>query len=114
MNIICKIFNHSPININWDKHIAECKRCNKMLKVDLYASGKVDVIGDYGKQSMFLWCECGNELISSGSYHYHTTSTTITNSFETYYCAKCNKASYWDLTPPIPMQVKGLGNIQNN
>lgn len=70
-------------------------------------NGDTIVEGDYGNQKTFIWCDCGNELISSGSYHYYSNSTSGQSGHETYICAKCNTATFWDFNPPVPVRVKG-------
>lgn len=53
-------------------------------------------------QHTFIYCSCGNELISSNSIHYLTNHKGI----YIYRCNKCNELSKWDLTTPVPILLE--------
>ena len=56
----------------------------------------------FKKQHSFIYCSCGNELISSNSKRYLTNYKGI----YVYRCNKCNELSKWDLTTPVPILLE--------
>ncbi len=48
----------------------------------------------------FLKCNCGNELITSGSFITESDNEVI------YRCTDCKEFSIWDFGAPIPIQLK--------
>lgn len=106
-NILCLIFGHrlSARSINIKRQFAECIRCERGLKLSYDMSyGETIVVGDYGDQKTFCWCDCGNELCSSDS---HTGSglIRIQDGFEFYKCSKCGEESRWDFDAPCPIKI---------
>lgn len=105
MNIICKIFSHKITRVNTKRMFAWCGRCDKGLKVSYdMLSGKTRVIGDYGIQKTFCWCDCGNELCSTDSYDYYR-NLGDSNTIIYYKCTKCNECSEWDFGAPVPIRL---------
>lgn len=105
MNIICKLFGHKVTGLQTKRLFARCDRCDKGLKVSYDMSyGQTLVTGDYGKQTTFIWCDCGNELCSTNS---HTGSGLqgIQDGFEFYKCSKCGEESRWDFDAPVPIKL---------
>lgn len=98
MKLLCKIFGHSPTLIRTDRCYAECKRCNIGLKVSYdMAYGYTMVVGDYGNQTTFCWCDCGNELCS--------TSFVSDTDIVLYKCTRCGKESRWLFDAPCPIKL---------
>ena len=52
------------------------------------------------KQKTFIFCTCGNELISSNSKY-----TTKDNRCYKYKCNNCGKRSYWLFDTPVPIKL---------
>lgn len=55
----------------------------------------------FKKQHTFIYCSCGNELISSNS----KCSTKDERAYK-YQCNKCGKRSYWLFDTPVPIKLK--------
>lgn len=51
-------------------------------------------------QYSFIYCSCGNELISSNSSY--TTKDKRCYKFQ---CNKCGKRSFWLLETPVPIKI---------
>lgn len=99
--LICKIFGHKIVGLNTKRFFANCGRCFKGLKVSYDMSyGETVVVGDYGSQRTFIWCDCGNELCSTDS-HFFTEPTFL----EVYKCSKCGEVSKWDFDAPVPIKI---------
>lgn len=106
MKILCKLFGHKIKHgtINTHRMNATCAWCDKMLKVSYDMSyGETIVVGDYGNQSTFIWCDCGNELCSSNSY---IDLHNDINPFEYYKCSTCGVESKWDFDAPCPIIIE--------
>lgn len=106
-NILCSLFGHrlSARSINIKRQFAECIRCEMGLKLSYDMSyGETIVVGDHGDQKTFCWCDCGNELCSSGSYQSMCYSSN--GNFERYKCSKCGAESKWDFDAPCPIKVE--------
>ena len=59
----------------------------------------------FKKQHSFIYCSCGNELMSSKSKFYLTPYYGV----YVYKCDKCGELSKWDLTTPVPILLeKGI------
>lgn len=100
MRIICYLFGHKPIGIDTKRSFARCDRCGLALKVSYDMSyGDTIVEGDYGNQSCFAWCDCGNELCS-------TDSLIKDTDFVYYKCSECGKESKWDFDAPVPLFIE--------
>lgn len=56
-------------------------------------------------QTTFVYCECGNELISSDSFVSDTYDKKERNHV-IYKCSKCGKKSDWDFDLPVPIKYK--------
>lgn len=67
--------------------------------------GTTLVVGDYGKQKTFCWCDCGNELCSSDS-HIGSGDPLIQLGFEFYKCSKCGEKSRWDFGSTLPYKLQ--------
>ena len=50
-------------------------------------------------QTCFVYCDCGNELISSNSLLKDTD-------FVYFKCSKCGEESKWDFDVPCPIKIK--------
>lgn len=50
-------------------------------------------------QSCFVYCDCGNELISNSWFLKDTD-------FVYFKCNKCGKISKWDFDCPVPILIK--------
>lgn len=99
MKIICKLFGHKIVGLNTKRCFASCSRCHKGLKVSYdMAYGQDLVIGDYGNQKTFCWCDCGNELCS--------TSFLDDTDVVRYKCSKCGLITRWNFDAPIPFKIK--------
>ena len=106
--IICKIFGHRVTGLNTKRHFAWCKRCDKGLKVSYDMSyGDTLVVGDYGSQKTFCWCECGNELCSTDS-HLASDNLMAPNDIVYFKCSKCGDTSEWNFGAPIPFKIKRI------
>lgn len=118
-HILCKIFGHKITDLNVHRRFAHCARCDKSLKVSYdMAYGDTIVEGDYGDQKTFCWCDCGNELISSGSFNElvldcdyefsakKTVPVEVYLDFEKAKCRTCGKHSLWDFGAPAPLLVE--------
>lgn len=55
----------------------------------------------FKKQYTFIYCKCGNELISSDSKF-----KTKDNRCYKYQCNKCGRRSYWLFDTPVPIRLK--------
>lgn len=102
--IICSIFGHKLTNLNTRRHFAWCDRCAKGLEVTYdMMFGETVVVRDYGNQKTFCWCsDCGNELISSGSYQ---DLQNDINRYEYFRCSICGRDSKWDFDAPVPLEL---------
>ena len=58
-------------------------------------------LSKFKKQHSFIYCTCGNELISSNS----KISPGKNIGTYIYKCKKCGKLSEWDLTTPVPIKI---------
>ena len=108
MKILCKIFGHKIDykTIETKRFTARCSRCDLKLKVSYDMSyGDTIIVGDYGNQRTFCWCDCGNELCSSNSYQDQMCDQ---NRFEYYKCSKCGRESKWDFDTPVPIEINEL------
>ncbi len=106
-NIICSLFGHNIRGLNTKRFFGHCIRCKKGLKVSYDMSyGETTVTGDYGNQTTFCWCECGNELCSTDSF----VSDTFKDgkSLVRYRCSKCGQGQFWDFDPPTPIFVSNF------
>lgn len=102
MSILCKIFGHKLTDLCAKRATAMCDRCWKLLKVSYdMAYGETVVIGDYGNQRTFVWCDCGNELCSSNSFVSDTKEYGVE-----YKCTECGLVSNYDFDSPIPYRIK--------
>lgn len=103
-HLICKIFGHKISSLNTKRQYAKCFRCMKGLKVSYdFSYGETVVVGDYGKQSTFIWCDCGNELCSTESFdEYENLSDS---DLVHYKCSKCGEKSEWDFEAPVPIRI---------
>lgn len=100
-NIICKLFGHKVVDLNTTRGFAHCDRCCKALKVSYDTMyGETIVMGDYGNQKTFVWCNCGNELCSSKSF----ISDTKEHGVE-YKCSKCGEQQWYDFDCPAPYKI---------
>lgn len=105
MNLICKLFGHKVVGLMTKRYFANCARCHKGLKVSYDMSyGQTLVVGDYGDQRTFCWCDCGNELCSTNSYWSQLFRNGRT--LERYKCSKCGKGSTWDFDMPVPIRIE--------
>ena len=97
MKIICKIFGHKIGIVNTERKFSKCQRCDIGLKLSYDMTyGNTVIVGDYGSQTTFAWCFCGNELCSSNSF--------IEDSDAVYYrCSKCLTKSKWNFDAPAPI-----------
>lgn len=68
--------------------------------------GETTVVGDYGNQTTFIWCDCGLELISSGSYRY--LKITEKGQFEVFHCDNCALQTFWDFDTPAPIRIENI------
>jgi len=50
------------------------------------------------RQRTHVWCDCGLELISSGSF-------ALDEEYVVYDCVWCGARSRWDFDWPVPMRV---------
>ena len=108
MNLICKIFGHKPIGVIPKRMFAGCKRCPVRLKVSYDITyGATIVVGDYGEQGTFVWCDCGNELISTNSF---VSDTDLVR----YKCSKCGVESGWNFDCLAPFRVYPTQEIKEN
>lgn len=114
-NIFCKLFGHTITGINVKRRFARCNRCYKGLKVSYDMSyGDTVVVGDYGDQTTFIWCECGNELCSTNSWvEYESPEIVELEGVEVYRCSKCNEISKWDFGAPAPIRISGYCECKN-
>lgn len=104
-NIWCKLFGHKIVGLNTKRHFAHCERCQKGLKVSYDISyGQTLIIGEYGNQTTFIWCECGNELCSSNS-HTGSGDINIQSGMEFYKCSQCGDESRWMFDSPVPFKL---------
>ncbi len=55
----------------------------------------------FKNQSCFMYCTCGNELVSSNSKY-----TTKDHICYEYKCNKCGKKSKWILDTPVPIKIE--------
>lgn len=55
----------------------------------------------FKKQHNFIYCNCGNELISSNIF-----CTTKDERVYKYKCSKCNEISYWLFDTPVPIKIE--------
>jgi len=102
MNILCKILGHRIEGLQTHRKFAWCARCRKGLKVSYDpAYGETVVDGDYGSQSTFIWCECGNELCSTDSH-----VGPDHEGLECYLCSRCLLESAWDFDAPTPIKIR--------
>lgn len=104
-NIICKLLGHKIGGIHEKRMFARCSRCFMALKIsfdDFYR--KSIIIGDYGNQKTFIWCDCGNELCSTDS-HTGSGDPLIQADFEFYKCSKCGDESRWNFGTPAPIKI---------
>lgn len=109
MKILCKILGHKISELNTKRKFAQCDRCDKGLKVSYDMSyGETIVVGDYGKQITFCWCDCGNELCSSNSHKFCRVANygQGIKEIEFYKCSNCGKESKWDFDTPSPVEIK--------
>lgn len=58
-------------------------------------------LSKFKKQHSFIYCSCGNELISSNSNY-----ITKDHRCYKYQCNKCGKKSYWLFETPVPIHIK--------
>ena len=106
MNIYCKLFGHRPTGINVKRLFATCNRCHLNLKVSYDMTyGETVVVGDYGKQKTFCWCECGNELCSSFGSYQPQKFDILQPDIEHYKCSKCGRESTWNFGTPAPVLI---------
>lgn len=62
------------------------------------------LLTQHPKQTTFIYCECGEELINSDSF--------ISDTYEKdqnivhYECKNCGKNSYWDFDHILPLLIK--------
>jgi hypothetical protein len=101
-NIVCKIFGHKIKELNTSRMYAVCGRCDKGLKVAydmLY--GETVVYGDYGNQTSFCWCKCGNELMHNSIVEEKEHTTLLT-------CKKCGLINEYDLDAPAPLFIRTM------
>lgn len=114
INLICKIFGHRVTGLNTKRHFAWCDRCDKGLKVSYdMGYGETLVVGDYGSQRTFCWCDCGNELCSSDS-HIGSGDPLIQSGFEFYRCSSCFKETRWMFDAPVPFRMPDVGEALHN
>ena len=101
-SLLCKLFGHKVVGLNTRRFFAWCDRCNKGLKCSYDMSyGDTLIVGDYGTQRTFCWCDCGNELCSEGKL----ISDTYEYGVE-YKCSKCGQISNWCFDAPLPYRIK--------
>ena len=104
MKILCKIFGHKLTAIDTKRRFARCARCDKGLKISydmLY--GETYVVGDYGYQTSFCWCECGQELLGDEETKVYEGGT-----FTNLICSNCGIQSKWNLDAPAPIFISSL------
>lgn len=81
---------------HFDRSIFDCcyrpdKNGLKMLRPKRFICFK------YKEQRTFIYCDCGNELITSNSFIKDTD-------FVYYKCSRCGKESKWDFDAPVPIR----------
>lgn len=104
-NILCQFFGHIVGDVDTGRAFSICRRCSVGLKLSYDMSyGDTVVVGDYGEQTTFAWCDCGNELCSSGS---HTASgdVALQAGIEFFRCSRCGKESKWMFDAPVPIKL---------
>jgi len=117
MKILCKLFGHRIKHgtINTHRMNATCAWCEKKLKVSYDMSyGETIVVGDYGDQRTFCYCNCGNELISTNSFIFDQYKFLVKGfpeemtktDLEEAECSKCGVHTLWDFGAPAPILIK--------
>lgn len=56
------------------------------------------------KQTTFIYCKCGEELINSDSFI--SDSYFNDQNFVHYECKSCGRNSYWDFDHIVPLLIK--------